>query len=258
MIRMHGYRELLEKEVIEAWRTYRLAVTCGLFVVLGIAAPVITKYLPELVGGFGLENSELGAPETGLPDVIELLLRNVLLFGGLAGLLLAMGSVAGERERGTLSLVLARPVGRAAFLWAKLVSLALLLAAGVGLAMLAAWLYTALLFEATPLPPWVTMGVMAWISTMVTASITFAASAATGSTLGAAGVGLGALAILGLGSTIATINPWLPTGLFDVAMAAGLDEVSPDLDPTRTVAISIAIIVVAYVVAWLRFRRAEI
>jgi ABC-2 type transport system permease protein len=258
VIRMHGYRELLEKEVIEAWRTYRLVITGALFVVLGIAAPVLTRYLPGLAGVPAPNEGELGVAEAGVPDVIELFLRNLLLFGGLAGLLLAMGSVAGERERGTLSLVLARPVGRGAFLWAKLVALGLVLAAGVGLAVLAAWLYTTLLFGGTTLTPWVAMGVIAWISTMVAASITFAGSVVTGSTLGAAGVGLGALAVLGIASAVPALNPWLPTGLFDVALAASLEEVSTDLDPARTIGISVGLIGLAFLVAWLRFRRAEV
>jgi ABC-type transport system involved in multi-copper enzyme maturation permease subunit len=256
-MRMHGYRELLEKEVIEAWRTYRLALTCALFVVVGIAAPVITRYLPGLTGGLGPSEGELGIPEAGVPDVIALLLRNLVLFGGIAGLLLAMGSVAGERERGTLGLVLARPIGRGAFLWAKLVAIALVLGAGVALAVLAAWLYSVLLFGAVPVQSWISMALIAWLSTMVVASVTFAGSAVTGSTLGAAAVGLGGLAILGLASAVGSLNPWLPSGLLDVALAAGLEEVSPDLDPGRTIVVSLGVIVVSFAVAWLRFREAE-
>lgn len=256
MNRMHGYRELLEKEVIEAWRTYRLGVVCALFVLLGIAAPVLTRYVPALVN-LGQGGGELGLEEMGLPDVLDLFLRNLLLFGGLAGLFLAMGAVAGERERGTLSLVLAKPIGRAAFLWAKLVGVGLVLGAGIALAVLAAWLYSAMLFQATPVQPWVALASIAWLSTMVTASVTFAGSVVATSSAGAAAIGLGWLALIGLGSTIATLNTWLPSGLFDVALAAGLQEVSPDLDPARTIAVSLGVITTAFVLALWWFRRAE-
>jgi ABC-2 type transport system permease protein len=255
MNRMHGYRELLEKEVIEAWRTYRLGVVCALFIVLGIAAPVLTRYVPALVNlGRG---GELGVEEMGIPDVLDLFLHNLLLFGGLAGLLLAMGAVAGERERGTLSLVLAKPIGRAAFLWAKLVGIGLVLGAGIALAVLAAWLYSAMLFQATPVQPWVALAFIVWLSTMVTASITFAGSVVAGSSAGAAAIGLGWLALVALGSSVATLNPWLPSGLFDVALAAGLQEISPDLDPARTISVSLGLIAVAFLLAWWWFRRAE-
>jgi ABC-2 type transport system permease protein len=256
MNRMHGYRELLEKEVIEAWRTYRLGVVCGLAVLLGIVAPLVVRYLPD-IAGLGRGAGELGPDESSLPDVLDLFLRNLLLFGGLAGVLLGMGAIAGERERGTLSLVLAKPIGRAAFLWAKLVGIALVLGAGVALAVLAAWLYSAMLFQPTSAQPWVAMAFVAWLSTMVAASIAFAGSAIATSSLGAGAIGLAALAILTVGSTIAPLNAWLPTGLFDVALAAGLQEVSPDLDPARTIAISLAVIGVAFAIAWWRFRDAE-
>lgn len=256
MNRMHGYRELLEKEVIEAWRTYRLGIVCALAVLLGIVAPLLVRYLPDIVG-LGRGAGELGPDESGLPDVLDLFLRNLLLFGGLAGILLGMGAISGERERGTLSLVLAKPIGRAAFLWAKLVGIALVLGAGVALAVLAAWLYSTMLFEPTSAQPWVAMAFVAWLSTMVAGSIAFAGSAVAASSLGAGAIGLAALVIVTLGSTIAPLNSWLPSGLFDVALAAGLQEVSPDLDPARTIAVSLAVIGTAFAVAWLRFRNAE-
>lgn len=257
MKRMHGYRELLEKEVVEAWRTYRLAVVCALFVLLGIGAPVVTRYLPELARALGSPEAELGLPETGIPDVVDLLVRNLILFGGLAGVLLAMGSVAGERERGTLSLVLAKPIGRVPFLWAKLVALGLVLGAGTALAILAALLYSTLLFQAAPVQSWISMGLICWLSTMVAASITFAGSAVASSSLGAGAIGLAALVVLGLASTITTLGPWLPSGLLDVALAAGLEDISPDLDPMRTIFVSVGVIVASFGVAWWRFRRAE-
>ena len=53
MIHTFGYRELLTKEVVEAWRTYRLAILCGIFVVIGIAVPVLVRFLPRLLRWFG-------------------------------------------------------------------------------------------------------------------------------------------------------------------------------------------------------------
>ena len=76
MSRTFGYRELLTKEVVEAWRTYRLALLCGLFVVIGIAVPLIVRFLPRLVRWFGA-TGELGLEELGVADVVDMLVRNV-------------------------------------------------------------------------------------------------------------------------------------------------------------------------------------
>lgn len=257
MSRLHGYRPLLEQQVIEAWRSYRLAVTCGLFVGLGIAAPVLTRFLPQLAGGI-IPDEELEFPELGVPDVLLVLLPNLVLFGAIVAILLAMGSVATERERGTAALVLAMPVGRGAYLWARFVALAMQLGLATALSVLAAWLYTALLFEALPIVPWVQLWLVVWLSTLVYASLTLLGSVATGSVLGGAGVGLAALVLLTLAGAITTLAPWLPSGLADVAHAIALEEPSPDLDPSRTIAVSIAVVVVAYLLAWWRFSREDV
>lgn len=249
---------LLEKEVIEAWRTYRLGIVCGLFVVLGILSPVVTRYLPQIVRAFAPPGFEIGLPEMGIVDVIDQLLKSVVQFGALAAVLITMGSVAGEKERGTAALVLAKPVSRAAFLWAKFVALGMVFGLATGLAVVAAWLYTTLLFEQPPILPWLSMAMVIWLSTMVYVSITFLGSAALRSPLGAAAVGFAGLIGLSLASIVSTLNPWLPAGLIDVAKAAALEEVSSDLDPPRTIAVSVGLIVVTLALAWWRFRREEL
>jgi ABC-2 type transport system permease protein len=258
MIRMTGYRELLEKEVIEAWRTYRLALVCVLFVVLGITAPVLTRYLPELSALLGAPDAELGLEETSVPDVLDMLLGHVVPLGAVAAVLLTMGSIAGEKQRGTAALVLAKPVSRAAFLLAKFVALGMVLGLGTALGVLAAWLYTGLLFEPLPVVPWAQLALIAWLSTMVYVSITFAGSAAAATPLGAGAIGLAGLVVLSLASAVTPLNPWLPGGLLDVAKTVALEEVSLDLDPPRTILVAVALIVCAFALAWWRFRREEL
>ena len=257
MIRLPGYRQVLEKEVIEAWRTYRLVYLCALFVVIGIAAPVIIQYLPDLADAL-VPDAEIGVGETGAPDVVDLLLSTLLNTGALAAVLMTMGAVAGERERRTAWLVLSKPVSRAAYLWAKVVALGMIFALATGLAVLAAWLYSSLFFGQVPILPWAQLAFIAWLSTMVFVSITFLGSVVAASPLGAAGFGLAAIVGLSLASAVTGLTPWLPTGLGEVAKAVVLEEVSSDLDPARTVAVSLGVILVSMLLAWWRFRREEL
>ena len=255
---MTGYRELLEKEVIEAWRTHRIVLVGALYVVLGIASPVIVRYLPELQGLFGPVNEELGFGELGLPDAIDLLVRNVVQFGSIAAVLLAMGSVAGERERGTLGFVLSRPVSRTAFLAAKFVSLAMVLGLATVLGVLATFLYATLLFGATDPLAWAQSALFLLLAVLVPAAITFLGSVLAGSSLGAAAIGIAGLVVLSLGSTLPTASPFFSTGLAELARAMPIEGIGPDLDAGRTVAVSIGIVVAALGLAWLRFRRADV
>ena len=257
MIRLPGYRAVLEKEVIEAWRTYRLVWLCALFVVIGIGAPVIIQYLPDLAAAL-VPDAEIGVGETAAPDVVDLLLSTLLNAGAFAAVLMTMGAVAGEKERGTAWLVLSKPVSRAAYLWAKVVALGMIFALATGLAVLAAWLYSSLFFGEVPVLPWAQMAFIAWLSIMVYVSITFVGSVVAASPLGAAGFGLAAIAGLSLVSAVTGLTPWLPTGLAEVAKAVVLEEVSSDLDPARTVAVSFGVILVSMLVAWWRFRHEEI
>lgn len=258
MTALAGYRELLEKEVIEAWRTHRVVMVCGLYVVLGIASPVIIRYLPDIQGLFGPVNEELGLGELGLPDAIDLLVRNLVQFGSIAAVLLAMGSVAAERERGTLATVLAKPVSRTAFLAAKFVGLAMVLGLATLLGVLAFYLYAALLFGASDPLAWVQVALLLVLAVLVPASITFLGSVFAGSALSAAAIGIAGLVVLSLGSTLPTANPWFSTGLAELARAVPLEGIGRDLDAPRTIWVSAGIVVVSLAIAWWRFRRVDV
>ena len=253
---MTGYHSMLEKEVVEAWRTYRIAVLCGLFAVIGIAVPLLVRFLPRLLRLFGA-TGELGLEDLGVADVVDLLVRNVTLVGGFGGILLAMGSISGERRRGTLDLILSRPVSRAAVLWAKFVALGMVFGLAVGLAVVGAWLYSALFFEPQAALPWGQLGAVLWLSAMVHVAVTMFGSAVARSPLGAAAVGLTYVAVMGLASTVATLARFLPVGLAEVARAVALEEVSPDLLPAVTLGASLAVIAVALLGAWWRLGRLE-
>lgn len=255
---MTGYRELLEKEVIEAWRTHRIVLVGALYVVLGIASPVIIHYLPELQSLFGPVDEELGFGELGLPDAIDLLVRNLVQFGSIAAVLLAMGSVAGERERGTLGLVLSRPVSRTAFLAAKFVGVAMVLGLGTALGVLAMFLYSTMLYGATDPLAWVQVALLLLLAVLVPAALTFLGSVVVGSSLGAGSIGVAALVVLSLGAALPTANPWFSTGLVEIARAMPLEGVGPDLDAGWTISISISIVVGSLALAWWRFRRADV
>jgi ABC-2 type transport system permease protein len=254
---MTGYRQLLEKEVIEAWRTYRLGLTCALFIVLGILSPVIVRFLPELQQLLG-NAEELGFGELDLPDVIDLLVRNLIQFGSIAAVLLAMGSVARERDRGTLPLVLSKPVSRTAVLAAKFVSIAMILGLATFLGVLAAWLYTGVLYGVTPPFGWVELAILVLLAVLVPAAIAFLGSVLVRSELGAAAFGLAGLVLLTFGSAVPTLNPALSAGLTELARAAPLEGIGEDLNPGPTIALSVGIVLASLAIAWLRFRRADL
>jgi ABC-2 type transport system permease protein len=255
---MRGYRAVLEKEIIELWRTYRLAITCGLFVLVGIAVPVLERYLRGITKLFGQVDPELGVGKTGVLDVVETLVHVLWLFGPLAAVLLTMGALAGERQARTAAFLASKPVSRAAIVWAKFVAVAMVLGLAIGLAVAGTWLYASILFGALELLPWIELWLLASLNAFVFVAITLAASASLASPAGAAATGIAAFGAIGLAATVVTVNPWLPTGLGEVGQALVLTELGSDLDPFRTVAASAALLVAALLFTWLRFRRVDL
>jgi ABC-2 type transport system permease protein len=249
---------MAEKELLEAWRTYRLPVVAGLFLVLGIISPLTTKYLPDIIRTFAPQGFEVTIPPAGIADVLDQYLKNLVQFGALAAILVTMGSVAAEKERGTAAFVLEKPVSRVAFLAAKAVAIGIVFGIAIALGTAAAWIYTTILFETPPVVGWVEMAIVLWLSTMVYASITFLGSVLTRSSLAAAGLGFAGLIVLSLASVVPTLSTWLPAGLTTVAKSIALQEWSPDVEPVRTIGVAIAIVALAFGAAVVSFRRQEL
>jgi ABC-2 type transport system permease protein len=255
-----GLGILLGKELREAWRTRRLPLVALLFLVVGIISPLTARYLPEILKATLGDQMTIPIPEPTAAAALEQLQKNLGQMGALAAIALAMGSVAGELDRGTAALVLAQPVGRPAFLVAKLASIAIVLGISTALASAVAWAYTAILFEPLPVGGWLAMAGLSWLALLAWASLTFLASAATGSTTAAAGLGFVGLIALSLAAVVPALERLLPAGLTTPAilLAAGTTD---GLDPGKVataVTGTVVIVAAGALGAIAAFRRREL
>lgn len=256
---MTGFVVLLRKELLEAWRTRRLPVVAGLFLIIGIVSPLTARYLPEIIALAVGDQLTIPVPDPTVADAVLQLQKNLGQFGALAAIVLAMGSVATEKDRGTAAFVLTKPATRAAFLAAKLIALGAVLAIGTVLAVAVAWAYTAVLFEPLAVGGWAVLAGLAWLALMAWAAITFLASTVTRSAAAAAGIGVAALLGLSLVSAIPQVGRFLPTGLDPGALglAAGGSIERPEELATAVLG-TIAIVAGCGVLAWTSFRRQEL
>ncbi len=253
---MAGARALLGKELLEQWRTLRLPLVAVVFVLVGLSSPLLARFTPEILKAVAGDQIPIQLPTPTAADAIDQLAKNLNQFGALIAILLAMGSVAAEKERGTAALLLAKPVSRAAFLVAKLVAIGVTLAVGVALAVAGAWFYTLVLFEPLPIAGIVAAGALDWLLLMAWAALTFVGSTLTRSSLAAAGLGIVALIVVGVLSALPPLAPWLPTGLTGPARALALGSAGPAaLQPVVATAV---LIVACVAVAWSSFRRQEL
>ena len=167
-----------------------------------------------------------------------------------------MGSVANEKERGTAALILSKPASRGAFLGAKLVGIGLTLAISLGLASVASWFYTAILFEPPDALGWLGMTSLLLLTLLVYMALTFVGSTLTRSAVAAAAIGVGGLVVLAIASALPTIGPYMPGGLSTPALglAVGTDP-GPVLGP---VLVNLALLAGLAVASWVAFRHQEL
>ncbi len=254
---MTGLRVLVRKELLEQWRTLRLVIVAVVFLAFGIMSPLLATYTPELIKALvppGQLPVELPPPSTS--DAIAQFVKNVGQTLTLAAILLSMGSIATEKERGTAAFVLTKPASRAAFVVAKLVGIAATLAVGMAAAAVASYAYTVWLFEAPDAAGYLAMSVVLWLSLLVAAAVTLLGSALTRSSIAAGAIGFGTYIGLVFLSALPTIGPYTPAGLQGPAMQLALGQ--PVSDLAGPLAVNALIVVGATLLAWLSFRRQEL
>ena len=256
---MMGFRVLLAKELREQLRTNRFIAVVAVFVLFGIVGPLTDRYMKELIDAVGSQSGgfTIQVPPPSLNGVATQVLKNLSQFGIICGLLLAMGSVAWEKERGTAGMILTKPASRAAFLAAKLVAISATLGVGVVLGLGIAFVYTLLLYPTIfPLGGYVAMALLLWWMTVIYAAITMLGSTITRSAIAAAGIGLVALIVFGIVGALPVIGPYMPSSLAGPALKLVLGEDAGDI--LGPVLFNLALVPALFGLTWLAFRRQEL
>jgi len=259
---MNGFSVLLAKELREQLRTYRIQIVAVVFVLFGITSPVLARFTKELFDALGAQAAggiEIVIPPPSVGDAVSQLLKNLSQFGILIAILLAMGTVATEKERGTAALVLTKPASRLSFLLAKLSAIGINLAVAVVLACVIGAIYTALLFEDASIAwgGYAVMAILLWLSILAYAAMTFLGSTVSRSAVAGAGFGFLALIITGIIAALPTIGRYMPVALVDPALKLALGE-PLDGDLLGPIIATVLFIVVPFALAWLSFRRQEL
>jgi ABC-2 type transport system permease protein len=253
---MTGFGLLLRKEIREQARTMRLVVVVAVFAVVGLLSPVVARYVREIVEAVG--GGQLGAviPDPSVGDAVAQFTKNVGQLGAVIAILLSMGAIATEKDRGTAAFVLTKPVTRPAFIAAKVVAIGGLLALALAVAGGLAWVYTAILFEPLAAAGFAAAVALVWLSLAVFAALTFLASVIAPSALLAGGIGLGLLFASGFLSILPTVGAYLPTSLWAAAdrVAVGTAP-DPLLGP---VLVNLALVAGSIGLAAAIFRRQEL
>ena len=252
-----NFMTVFRKEMQEQWRTYRFLIVAAVFAAFGLASPLLARFTPEMLKAIpGVPAGLLAAiPAPTITDAIAQYVKNMSQFGILLALLMTMGVVVQEKERGTAAFFLTRPVSRETFLLAKFAALAVAFITSLALAAIGCWYYTLVLFSPLAWGPFLALNGLMLVVFLVYMALALLASTLARSNGVAVGLTFAALVILLAVGALPTIGEYLPNRLF--SWGASL-LMGGNATAWPAFGISLGIIAVALLAACLIFRRQEV
>lgn len=254
---MTGYLSFLRKELHEIVRTWRLWVLPGIMLFFAISGPLAAKYMPELLRSM-LGDQANRLPPLPVPTYLDSWaqwLKNIGQLGLFAVMLLYGGMISAERKSGTAVLVLTKPVGRWAFLLAKLTAATILIGGATALGTLVTGGLTAVMFADVDVAP-LLKGTGFWlIQVGLYLAVLALLSAWMKSSVAASAAGIGVL------FAVSTLGLWgpasrrSPAGIGDIVSKFMTGEHPAWIWPTVTTLVASTALVL---LAGLVFRRCEL
>ena len=155
---MSGFSTFLGKEFTEIRKTWRIWVIPGMLVFFAITSPIIAQITPALLGS--ISGSRPGVvvkmPPPTWRDAYAQYLKSLSQMVLIAVVITGAGAVSGERSSGTAILTLTKPVSRAGFIMAKILSQSALIVVATVVSTVVCAALTIGLFGSAPLEPLVT------------------------------------------------------------------------------------------------------
>ncbi len=212
----------LRKEMLQQVRTRRVLIIAAVFGLFGLGSPLIAYFTPQMLKAIpGAEQFANLVPTPTAADAMVQYIKNLTQFGFILALLLGMGEVAGEKERGTASMILSKPMTRSAFVLSKFSAQLIIYLMGFLLALTGAYFYTLVLFGSLDFGMFslLNLALVFWLLPYV--ALTLLGSVLGRTTGAAAGIALGGIVVLMVTSSIPQIASLMPGALAGWASQLG-------------------------------------
>jgi ABC-2 type transport system permease protein len=255
---MSGFSAFVRKEASEIVRTWRIWVLPGILLFFALTGPVMAKYTAEIVAAAvpaNMKDAFAAMPAPTYLDSYAQWIKNLSQIALFGIIIMYGGIVSSESKSGTAVLVLTKPVSRAAFVVAKALVHSVFLALTVLAGTLVTWAGTAVMFGAAPAGAlfaaagtWTVFGVL-FVCLMTLLSVLVSSQA------GAAGIGLGAYALVSISAALEPLAKYSPAALAGQPMAIAAGQGADVTWPIVT-AVTLAIALVGLAAA--AFRRKEL
>jgi len=167
---------LLKKEYLEFIRNKKLISIMLIFIFFGIMSPLTAYFIPDIMEYVTkTQNIKIDFPAPTYADAIFQFIKNISQMCVFVLILMNMGIVSNEKEKGTAIFVLVKPVNRQAFIFAKFFSVLSITAIALIASAAFAGFYTVLFFDTLPLGIFVMQNLLLllYISTILSITIMF-------------------------------------------------------------------------------------
>ena len=203
------------KEWLESLRSYRLLIVVVVLIFFGLTSPLQAKLLPQILSRRCRYPLEPMCPSFIKPatvsDAITQYVKNMSQFELILAVLLGMGAVAQEKDKGTAAMMLVKPLPRGSFLGSEVPrSGSLCLPSPSPSAGIGSYYYTGLLFEWMEILPWLVLNVFLFVYALVILAITLFCSTITNSQAAAGGIAMGIIVIGWIIGVIRNLGRYLP------------------------------------------------
>jgi ABC-2 type transport system permease protein len=252
-----NFHILLYKDLREQVRTHRLLAMASVFLAFsGFLSPIAAKFAPRIIEEMMRRSGQrfiIQIPEPTIADAIGQFLKNTTQIGIIVLILVAMGSMALERE--TAAMTLSKPVSRLSFMLSKFSALSLTVFMSFSLSSLVFYLYTIFLFGHLDPLRFLSSALLLFLYLWVWAALTFLFSTISRSQIFAGGMAFGLYIISSLLGTVPHIKDYMPWALIRGAEGIALGF---HTDVWRPIALGLASIAISLLASYEAFIRQEI
>lgn len=249
---MSSFFVLFRKEFKGQLRTYRFLIVVAVFFIFGLVTPLLLKYLHALVPA---ENVAISIPEFTAVDAVQSYISSLGQLGLIAAILVAMGSVATERESGTAAMTLSKPVGCGRFIVAKLAALAVTFGVAIAVGAVGCYLYTVVLFGNPGGLDFLVANLLGALYLLFCLAVTVMYSSFVKSPIVAGGLSLVTLAVIAGTAGLPGMKYYSPGALLNWA-----DNIASAGGPNSwwVLAVSLLLIIITTVIGWQVFKTKEL
>lgn len=248
----------LRKEMLQQWRTKRVLAVVAVIGSFGMLSPLLAYFTPQLLRAIpGAEQFSELVPTPTISDAMAQYIKNISQFGFILAILLGMSAVAGEKESGTASLILSKPMTRGAFLISKFTAQMVGYLIGFAPGMLGAYFYTLILFGKSDLIAFSEITLLLYLWLLPYVAVTLVGSVLASSTSAAGGTALVGAVVLLVSANIPQIGGLMPGALIGWAGQVGVGN-SPVTFNGGALATAIVITLICLITAIAVFERREV